>query len=155
MSLSSHIDILHRSINFHIKNLWRIRRFIDENTCHHAVRALITSRIDYWNALFSVLLSKDITRMQRLKNRAARLIFCVGRRVEAAPLVESLHWLKINERISFKTLLLVYKNINNLAPDYLSEMFTFYKPGRYLRSSFDTTNIPLHKALRPEGGSEV
>ena len=33
LSLSNHVDMLRRSINFHVRNLWRIRRYIDQNTC--------------------------------------------------------------------------------------------------------------------------
>ena len=36
-----------KSVNFHIRNLWRIRKFITRDTCHHAVRASVLSRIDY------------------------------------------------------------------------------------------------------------
>jgi hypothetical protein len=116
LSLSCHVDMLRRSINFHIRNLWRIRRYIDQNTCHHVARALITSRLDYCNAMFTVLSSKDLTRMQRLQNNAARVIFGVGRRVDAAPLIETLHWLPVRDRITFKILLYVYKIINDQAP---------------------------------------
>ena len=55
LSLSNHVDMLRRSINFHVRNLWRIRRYIDQNTCHHVARALITSRLDYYSAMFTVL----------------------------------------------------------------------------------------------------
>ena len=64
MSLAPHVDNLRKTILFHIRNLWRIRRFIDTETCHHAVRALITSRLDYCNAAFTLLSAKDITRLQ-------------------------------------------------------------------------------------------
>ena len=38
LSLSNHVNMLRRSINFHVRNLWRIRRYIDQNTCHHVAR---------------------------------------------------------------------------------------------------------------------
>ena len=84
LSLSNHVDMLRRSINFHVRNHWRIRRYIDQNTCHHVARALITSRLDYCNAMFTVLSSKDLARLQRLQNSAARVIFAVSRRVDAS-----------------------------------------------------------------------
>ena len=143
LSLSSHVDTLRRSINFHIKNLWRIRRYIDQNTCHHVARALITSRLDYCNAMFTVLSSKDLTRMQRLQNRAARLIFGVDRRVDAAPLIHALHWLPIRKRITFKTLLYVFKVLNDQGPEYMKELFSHYSPRRCLRSSSDTTRLAI------------
>ena len=134
ISLTAHVDNLRKTILFHIRNLWRIRRFIDKETCHHSVQALITSRLDYCNAVFTLLSSKDITRLQRLQNSAARLVFAVGRRIEAQPLLRALHWLPVKQRIVFKVLLYVCKAFNNLGPPYIAEQFTTYVPSRALRS---------------------
>ena len=51
MSMSGQVSAICKSVNFHIRNLWRIRRFITQDACHHAVRALVLSRIDYANSL--------------------------------------------------------------------------------------------------------
>ncbi len=141
LSLTSHVDNLRKSILFHIRNLWRIRPFINKDTCHHSVRALVTSRLDYCNALFTLLSVNNVQRLQRLQNSAARLVFGVGRRVEADPLIRSLHWLTVDKRIIFKILMYVYKVLNNLAPRYLSEQFKLYVPARPLRSANDTTRL--------------
>ena len=37
----------------------------------------------------------------------------------------NLHWLKTEQRIEFKILLLVYKSLNGLAPSYLSELLSY------------------------------
>ena len=89
------------------------------------------------------MLANDILRLQRLQNRAARLVFCVGRRVEADGLLTSLHWLPIEKRILFKTLVYVYKALNNLAPAYITELFNLYVPARPLRSSMDMTRLVI------------
>lgn len=62
MTLSNHVNTLRCSTMFHIRNLWRIRRFITSDACHHAARALIISRLDYCNALFTLLSSSDSKR---------------------------------------------------------------------------------------------
>ncbi|XP_072041126.1 uncharacterized protein [Amphiura filiformis] len=147
MSLTAHVNILRRNTLFQIKNLWRIRCYINQETCHHAVRALILSRLDYCNALFLQLSAKDISRLQRLQNSAARVIFAVGRRVEAHPLVSSLHWLSIDKRISFKILLYIYKSFNNLAPKYISNKLTPYTPQRTRRSRNDTTRLLADRSI--------
>ena len=49
--------------------------FIDETTCHHAIHALVTSRLEYANSLLKSLSGKEISRLQRLQNRAAKLIY--------------------------------------------------------------------------------
>ncbi len=46
-----HVSALCRSLHFHLCNLGRIRRYIDNATCKQAVRAVVTSRLDYANAL--------------------------------------------------------------------------------------------------------
>lgn len=51
MSMTDHITSLCKSINFHLRNLAHIRKYIDQETCHHAVRTLIPSRLDYGNSI--------------------------------------------------------------------------------------------------------
>ena len=90
MTPSSHVNYLRRSINFQLRSLWRIRQFIDQDSCHHTVRALITSRFDYCNGFFTTLSARELTRLHRLQNNAVRLIFAVGRRTDAANLLDTL-----------------------------------------------------------------
>ena len=75
LSMRSHVSSLCRSINFHLRNLSRIRPFIDRSTCAHAVRSLILSRLGYGNSLLDSLSATDTQRLQKLQNRAARLIY--------------------------------------------------------------------------------
>ena len=133
--MSTHINNVCRSVIFHLRNISRIRKFIDQTTCHHAVRSLILSRLDYCNGLLSSIPKSHVNRLQRLQNWAARLVFEVDRSHSPQPLLQSLHWLPISKRISFKLLLFVYKSLNNQAPGYISECLTVYTPSRNLRSS--------------------
>ena len=151
MTLSQHVDSLRRSIKYHIRNPWRIRRFIDTESCHAAARALITSQLDYCNALFTLLSSSDVKHLQRLQNSAARLVFAVGRKVDASSLLEKLHWLPVKKRIIFKVLLYVYKALSNSAPSYLSQCFTLYHPSCQLRSSEDKTLLCIRRELTAIG----
>ena len=49
MTMSSHVINVSKSVTFHLRNIARIRKYIDQSTCHHAVRSLILSRLDYCN----------------------------------------------------------------------------------------------------------
>ena len=73
--MGNHVTQLSRSLNFQIRNLNRTRRFLDFNSCYNAVRSLILSKLDYCGALLNGISHKDITRLQRIQNRCARLIF--------------------------------------------------------------------------------
>ncbi len=50
------------------------------------------------------------------------------------PVLSTLHWLPIKHRIDFKILVITYKALNVLAPQYLSEFLWHYSPPRPLRS---------------------
>ena len=52
-----------------------------------------------------------------VQNRAARLIFCAGRRTHTTPLLQELHWFCYrNEAVSYKLCLYVYKIPQRSAP---------------------------------------
>ncbi|XP_072023050.1 uncharacterized protein [Amphiura filiformis] len=151
--MSSHITSLCRSINFSLWNISRIRRFINRDTTSHAMRALVLSRLDYANSLLIGCNSSNITRLQRLQNRAARIIFQVARRHSTTPLLASLHWLPVKDRIAFKTLLYIFKSLNDQAPSYLTDCITIYESGRPgLRSAADTTRLAIPRNHRVVGG---
>ena len=115
MTMTSHITNFSRTITLHLRNILRIRRYIDADTCHHAVRSLILSRIDCCNGLLSSLPKSYTLRLQRLQNWAARPVFTVNRQQDPKPLLKSLHCLPVKERISVKLLWFVFKSLNGMA----------------------------------------
>ena len=155
--MSGQISSVVKCVHFHLRNLSRIRRFIDQDTCKLAVQALVFSRIDYGNALLLEATDFDLTRLQRLQNRTARLIFLVGRDTSSAPLLRRLHWLPIRKRIEFKILVIVYKCVNSQAPDYLSNLISFRKPTYATRSSHDSTllSIPRTRTRTADNAFQV
>ena len=116
------VSSITRSLNFNLRNIGRIRRYIDENTCNHAVRSLILSRLDYSNSLLYGITFKDTKKLQTIQNRAARLIFRANRKEQTSPLLQQLHWLPVTERIRFKLLTLGFKACIGDAPVYLSNL---------------------------------
>ncbi len=56
------------------------------------------------------------------------------------PSLVELHWLPIRQRVEFKTMLLVFKSVNGLAPEYLCELLVKYEQEYNLRSVTDTAS---------------
>ena len=56
-----------------------LKHFITQDACNHDVRALFLSCINYVNSLLFGARKADIKRLQRLQNKAARLVFACGR----------------------------------------------------------------------------
>ena len=107
---------------------------------------MILSCLDYGNSLLGALSSCDVQRLQKLQNRAARLIYQADRRTSASPLLRELHWLPVQRRVEFKILVHVYNSFHCLSPKYLQNLLTKYTPGhRGLRSSTDLSRLTILK----------
>ena len=48
--------------------------------------------------------------------------------------LSELHWLRLKQ-IKFKVAILTFKPLNEMAPQYLTELLEIYKPTRHLHSS--------------------
>ena len=98
------------------------------------MNSLVTSRLDYGNALLSGASNGTISRLQRVQNTAARLITRAKKCDHITPVLIRLHWLPVAYRVQYKLLLYTYKALHGLAPPYLQELVSPYQPTRTLRS---------------------
>ncbi len=72
-------------------------------------------------------------KLQIVQNAVARVLTRSRKYDHITPILQSLHWLPIKFRISYKILLLAYKALNGLAPAYLTSLISRYNPTRSLR----------------------
>ena len=135
LRMSSHVHNLCKAALHAIRMIGNIRQYLDQKTTTMLVHAFVTSRLDACNSLLFGLPDNLINKIQRVQNIAARLILRVPRHEHITPLLYRLHWLPIRQRIAFKILLLTYKVINCMAPDFISELVQLHVPSRVLRSA--------------------
>nr|XP_022297089.1 uncharacterized protein LOC111106637 isoform X5 [Crassostrea virginica] len=123
-----------RSCYMHLRRIGSIRPFITEDACKILVNSLVTSRLDYGNALLYGINKQLTNKLQRIQNTTARIITRTRKHDHITPVLINLHWLPVDRRILYKILLNVFKCLNNLAPGYLTELVIPYNPTRVLRS---------------------
>jgi len=58
-------------------------------------------------------------RLQSTQNAAARFLARASRRDHISPVLRSLHWLPVKQRVDYKLATLVYKSLRGQAPSYL------------------------------------
>jgi len=134
LSFSNHISNLSRSCFMHIRDLRRIRPMLDFKTASTIATSIVHSKLDYCNSLFLNLDSTQLKRLQLIQNSLARAVTRTPRHHHITPILKSLHWLKIPERIHYKVLSLTYNSLQCSQPRYLRELFTI-QPTRSTRSS--------------------
>ena len=114
-----------------------MRKLLDQPTTAKLTHAFVSSHLDYCNSALSGIPVSHLRPLQRIQNSAARLVTLSRKSEHVTPILKSLHWLPIRQRIIFKVLLMTYKIINGLAPEYLSNLISLRSSSslRPLRSS--------------------
>ena len=160
LTFKPHIQQVCKSANYYLYNFGQIRKFLTEDVAASLSRALITSRLDYGNALLAGLPWNTIRPLQRIQNRAAKIVKGARRREHVTPLLVELHWLPISQRIAFKVMLLTFKSILDVNAPYLNALVEVMTRGRTTRSSCTTilqvppsTNAIAERALSVFGPS--
>jgi len=102
---------------------------------HQLLLSIVHSKLDYRNSLYYNLLKSQINRLQPIHNSLARTVVKAPKSSLVTPILRSLHWLKINERIEYKFLSLTYKVLTTSQPDYLQNLISVQSSGRTRSSS--------------------
>ena len=69
-------------------------------------------------------------KLQRVMNASARLAYFAPKSCHITPLLRELHWLPVF-RIENKIILLTFKVLHGMAPDYLRHLISVLPPSRY------------------------
>ncbi|KAM9396004.1 uncharacterized protein ACWYII_033867 [Salvelinus alpinus] len=147
LSFSTNIKAVTRSCRFMLYNIRRVRPCLTQEAAQVLIQALVISRLDYCNSLLAGLPACAIKPLQLIQNAAARLVFNLPKFSHATPLLRSLHWLPVEARIRYKTMVLAYGAVRGTAPPYLQALIRPYTQTRALRSSTSglLASLPLRK----------
>ena len=88
------------------------KKYLDRDSTEKLLHAFVTSRLDYCNGFLT-------SKLQRVQNAAARLLYRAPRYCHITPLLRELHWLPVRSRIDYKTLIITFKAIYGTAPKYI------------------------------------
>ena len=135
MKMDSHIQAVCQSAYFHLRNIRTLKPYLTPAAIITVTHAFITSRIDYCNSLLYGVSEQSIQKLQRIQNSAARVITNTPKYNHITPVLRHLRWLPVKQRVVFKILLITYKALHGLAPEYIQELITPKEVTRRLRSN--------------------
>jgi len=87
--------------------------------------ARVHSKLDYCNSVNYRLPKSQLSRLQQIQNSLARTVVNdvkAPKSCHITPILRSLHWLRITERIEHKLLSLTYKVLTTTQPPYLRKV---------------------------------
>ncbi|KAF7247172.1 Protein HEATR9 [Varanus komodoensis] len=104
LSLEAQVMAVARSAFLQLRLIHQLRPFLENDCLARVTHTLVTSRLDFCNALYVGLPLKKVRILQLVQNRAARLLMGTGRCSPITPVLLQLHWLLIQARkaIQFK-----------------------------------------------------
>ena len=135
MSMGEQVTSICKTTHYHLRNIGRIRKSISFEACEKLIHALVTSRLDCGNALLYGLPEYQMCRLQRMFHIAARILTLTPPSNHITPILIELHWLPVSQRIDYKILLITFKAIQEVAPQYICDLLKPYSVPRTLRSS--------------------
>ena len=64
MSMSAHVSKVIKAANYHLRNIGKIRQFLNTDTTKSAIVSLVTPRLDYCNGLLCGITDELLCRLQ-------------------------------------------------------------------------------------------
>ena len=146
LTWSNHINAISNKISSGIGSIKRISHCVPPATLHNIYHGLVQSHFDYCSVVWGNCAKTLSDKLQRLQNRAVRVLTHSTYDADANQLFKELGWDNLETRRQKLKAEMVYKSLNGLAPNYLSSKFnqrsdviTSYN----LRDSDNKLAIPL------------
>ena len=142
LSWKAHIHEISKKVSPGIGALKRVRPFVSMHTAIKIYKGLIEPHFDYCSAVWDGLTQQLSEKLQKLQNRAIRVITKSSYDTSSRFLLNSLGWDNLSVRRAKQKANLMYKFINNLAPAHLCNSFAPRTPSYYFRNAKKKLMLP-------------
>ena len=121
LTWKEHTELVCDKVSKRLGLLSRIRSCLTQEASKCVYNTIVQPIFDYADVAYSELPAGWSENLQRLQNRAARIIL---QRESSKNTFHVLNWVDLSTRRKIHKCILVFKCLNNLVPEYLSEYFT-------------------------------
>ena len=135
LSWGKHVEQICKKVSSAIGALKRVRPFISKETSIQIYNALIMPHFDYCSPVWDCLSGYLSDKLQKLQNRAARVITKSPFDASSNQLLSTLSWERLSLRRKKQKALMMYKTMHDLAPKYLQSLFSQRHSAYNLRNS--------------------
>ena len=125
----------------------RVKHLFDRSTLITIINSLVFSKLFYCSSTWASTTKKNIARLQKVQNFAARIVTGAREYDHITPILKELHWLPVAKQLEVRDTLMALKCIKGLAPPSLCNKFTTRSQvhNRNTRNN-DKLNIPFFRS---------
>ena len=120
LTMNAHVSNIARTCYFELRRLASIRIFLTSTATATLVSAFVLSIIDYCNSLLFGSTHDVTSHLQRIQNYAARVILRLPMSSRITIHIESLHWLSVKVRSTYKIACLCYHYHSSVTNHHMS-----------------------------------
>ena len=150
-----HVDNLVNKINRGLGVLRHCSHYVPKSSLLTIYNTIVLPNFDYCSVVWGTCNSTLLTRLQRLQNRAMRILLKCNYRTHISDMLNELKWMSVRQRIFYMSCVWMWKVKHGLVPDYLSSKFKINSS--YNTRSFSSDNyfveICNHKSFQYTGTS--
>ena len=125
LSWNTHIKTVCKKISSTLGLIKRIRDFVPFYTLLNIFNGLVKPQFDYCSLVWDCCSTGLAEKLQKLQNRAARILLSAPYDSSATDLFSRLHWKNLRNQRLFAKAVMMFKILNGQTPDYLSNKFIF------------------------------
>ena len=109
--MTSQVASVCHSAYYHLSRIAKTRDSVSTTVCKSLIHRLVTSRIDYGNAILFGISDRHLHRLEMGQRSAARIVMQIrrGDRQSTMTILGQLHWLPVRKHIVYKLLVLVHR----------------------------------------------
>ena len=128
-----------------------IKKFLQNSALILLYNSLILSYFDYCCTIWGTSADCNISKLQKMQNRYARMVLQANIRTSHKLMLSQLGWQSIKQRINYQFNLFTFKIISDLAPRYLKQLiFARYIPHWYVQEIYPLwQETPYLYTLKP------
>lgn len=125
LSFKPFADYVVKKIAKKISFLRRIRNKLTLDSSLLLFKVLVAPHYDFCSSILFLMNEQQLNQLQILQNRALRIVLKARRDTHVTTMLNRTNMLSIKQRINYNVILLIYKAVNHLLPEYLSSQLRY------------------------------
>ena len=146
LSWSAHIDYLCSLVSSKISLLRQLATYVSTHIQKVYYQRYILPYIDYGSVTWGSASATNIERISKLQKCAARIILRADYDTPSVDMFSQLGWLSIPDRLKYNKAVLTYRAINNLSPEYITQLLKPVSEIHTLNLSSENGSLYVPKA---------
>ena len=146
LNFKAHVQYIIKKVAKKINFLSRISNIISTLAKITVYKSIIAPHFEYCGTILYFINESDIATLQKLQNRAMRIILHCNRYTPIELMLDTLKFMSVKQRICYNTLLFIFKIKEGMFPKYLVDRIQYTRERHdYETRQRDNFYIPFRK----------